>query len=624
MRRALVVLGTVLAVMAAVVPVHAQEKVDIRKVTLRDWPQVKVTVAARGLVEPEFSVSENGVTVADVEVQTFAETGRTIDVMLVIDTSGSMEGAPLTAALDAARSFVRSVPDNIDVGIVTFSDAPRVVLPLTSDRERALEVLQAPVAAGETALYDAVVTASEQFSSDSQRNIVLLSDGGDTASSALLPAAVAAARDADAAIFAVGLTSGEADVAALKRLAAGDRGRYAPAGTADLTTIYEELAEELQNQFVLSYKSTVEPGQQFSVEVASSSGLDSAVLLAPEVETASEPRRVEAPEPPLLRGTPGLVIALSLLFCSIALLVYALMGSRARKRRDLELARLISAHPQERGAERSEEGPVAWLPDALVGMADKVAQRSGSKSTFDHKLDRAGLSLTPGEFLAGSFVAAVAGLLVGLGLTRSLPLALLVAIAGAAGPYLALTVKVSRRFAKLQAQLPDILMILASSLRAGHSFLQALDSVASEIGDPGAREFSRLVAEIRLGRPVTEAMNELAERVGSDDFKWAMLAVNIQREVGGNLAEVLDTVASTMRGRDNVRRQVKVLSAEGRLSMYILGALPLAIGLYLRLVNPQYLALLYETRVGLVLLVTAGCLYVLGFAWMRKVVTIDV
>jgi tight adherence protein B len=172
--------------------------------------------------------------------------------------------------------------------------------------------------------------------------------------------------------------------------------------------------------------------------------------------------------------------------------------------------------------------------------------------------------------------------------------------------------------------LPDILSILASSLRAGHSFLQGLDAVGREIGGPGGEEFGRLTAEIRLGKTVDTALIDLAERIGSDDFRWAVLAVTVQREVGGNLAEVLDTVADTMRERDQIRRQVEVLSAEGRLSLYILAGLPIVIGLYLALVNPEYISLLFSTQLGLVMIVTATCLEILGVYWMRKVVKIDV
>ena len=134
----------------------------------------------------------------------------------------------------------------------------------------------------------------------------------------------------------------------------------------------------------------------------------------------------------------------------------------------------------------------------------------------------------------------------------------------------------------------------------------------------------RLVAEIRLGRPAEDALEALADRVGSADFRWAVLAVNIQREVGGNLAEILDNVSDTLRERATMRRQIQVLTAEGRLSAWVLAILPFGIGIYMFAVNPDYISLLFTTQIGLFMLGTAAVLMVLGILWMRKIVDIDV
>ena len=167
---------------------------------------------------------------------------------------------------------------------------------------------------------------------------------------------------------------------------------------------------------------------------------------------------------------------------------------------------------------------------------------------------------------------------------------------------MALKLALGRRAEKLREQLPDVLTIMASSLRAGHSFLQALDTTAKEIAQPAATEFQRVVAEIRLGRSAEDALGALAERVGSADFKWAVLAVNIQREVGGNLAEILDNVADTLRERATMRRQIRVLTSEGRLSAWVLALMPFAIALYMFAVNQDYIMLLFTTKVGLMML----------------------
>jgi tight adherence protein B len=148
--------------------------------------------------------------------------------------------------------------------------------------------------------------------------------------------------------------------------------------------------------------------------------------------------------------------------------------------------------------------------------------------------------------------------------------------------------------------------------------------VAKEIAPPAAAEFQRVVAEIRLGRPAEDALEALAERVGSPDFKWAVLAVNIQREVGGNLAEILDNVADTLRERAMLRRQVRVLTAEGRLSAWVLALLPVGIALYITAVNPEYIGTLVTETMGLIMLAGSLILLVAGVLWMRKIVNIDV
>ena len=200
----------------------------------------------------------------------------------------------------------------------------------------------------------------------------------------------------------------------------------------------------------------------------------------------------------------------------------------------------------------------------------------------------------------------------------------MVGVLGAALPFLFVQRKLHKRLDLLQAQLPDVLMILASSMRAGHSFQHALDAVAQEIGEPGGPEFARVVTEIRLGRPFDEALNALAERVGTEEFKWAIMGVNVQREIGGNLAEILDTLSETVRERDAVRRQVQVLSAEGRLSVKILIAMPFLMALYLAWINGDYMRLLWTTRPGIIFLVTGAVLMVVGTIWARKTVKIDV
>jgi tight adherence protein B len=311
------------------------------------------------------------------------------------------------------------------------------------------------------------------------------------------------------------------------------------------------------------------------------------------------------------------------------LLAWFLLGSAARAKKDREVeARMRaviapSSQPVASGATQAAAG-TGWIPENVTAFGKRFAESRGISERLDAELEAAGVSLRSGEFIVVSVVAALVFGVLGAALLRNALLALIVAAVGAAFPTLLLRSALSKRADRLREQLPDVLTIMAASLRAGHSFLQSLDTVAKEIAQPAASEFQRVVAEIRLGRPAEDALEALAERVGSADFKWAVLAVNIQREVGGNLAEILDTVADTLRERAMLRRQIKVLTAEGRLSAWVLALLPIAIGLYMFAVNPDYIGALFKSTIGWVMLITAAVLMVLGILWMRKIVDIDV
>jgi tight adherence protein B len=328
-------------------------------------------------------------------------------------------------------------------------------------------------------------------------------------------------------------------------------------------------------------------------------------------------------------STPAAQVVLAALVGGAAFaLGWLLLGTASRAKKDREMAaRMVSVsgvggvrHPV--GVQ--PEGSQGWIPDRVTKFGTRFAQSRGFSDRLDAELEAAGVSVRSGEFVVLSVVAFIVGAVLGTALLRAGVLGLVVGAACGMGPTVALRSMLRKRTEKMREQLPEVLTVLASSLRAGHSFMQALDTVAREIPQPAAAEFQRVVAEIRLGRPIDDALEALATRVGSPDFKWAVLAVNIQREVGGNLAEIMDNVADTLRERAMMRRQIKVLTAEGRLSGWVLVALPIAIAVYMYAVNPDYIGLLVTTKLGLYMLGTAVILLGLGIVWMRKIVDIDV
>jgi tight adherence protein B len=322
-----------------------------------------------------------------------------------------------------------------------------------------------------------------------------------------------------------------------------------------------------------------------------------------------------------------LLVVIGLVGLAAFALGWLLLGTAARVRADREMAARMAAIgrpvPQQQAAAVDRPG-TGWIPDSVSAFGERFAKAQGFSEKLDASLEAAGVSLRSGEFVVATVGAGLLGALLGAAILRNPILAGVIGILAAFAPTVALRFALHRRADKMREQLPDVLTIMASSLRAGHSFLQALDTVAREIPAPANVEFQRLVAEIRLGRPAEDALEALADRVGSPDFRWAVLAVNIQREVGGNLAEILDNVSDTLRERAMMRRQIRVLTAEGRLSAWVLAILPFAIGIYMFAVNPDYVSLLFTTQIGLFMLGVAGVLMVLGILWMRKIVDIDV
>jgi tight adherence protein B len=310
-----------------------------------------------------------------------------------------------------------------------------------------------------------------------------------------------------------------------------------------------------------------------------------------------------------------LTFVLGAAFVATFLLAVLLLSTRTKGQQRRSLAGLMGRGKKDTASETS------WMPAGLAQAGDRLATAGGFGGRLEAMLEQAELPMKAGEFAAFTVLCALA---VGALLLTNILFVLLVAAVASLIPYGWLLHARKKRQKTMAEQLPDVLSILASSLRAGHSFLQALDQVAGEIKEPSAGEFHRVVSEIRLGRSIDDAMNEMADRVGSEDMRWAVMAVNIQRQVGGNLAEVLDIVANTVRERAYVHRQVRVLSAEGRLSIAILTALPFGIFFYLALVNPEYVAPLFNTMIGRILLLVGGTLMGLGVFVMTRIVRIDV
>ncbi len=307
-------------------------------------------------------------------------------------------------------------------------------------------------------------------------------------------------------------------------------------------------------------------------------------------------------------------------FLAIALLGVLFLGPSRSVERRLRL-RL--------GSYAADVKPEAWrskIPflGRIAAEAEEAARRRNLLNSINTTLEQANLPLQAGEAMGAALVVSIiVGAFAGL-LTQSL-------IVGGAAMVVAIllfmyTVQsvASRERRRFENQLPDTLNLLATSMRAGYSLLQSVEAVSEEANDPTGREFSRAITEIRLGQDIGESLRGVAERMDSIDFEWAVMAIDIQREVGGNLAEVLTTAARTLLERNRLRRDVKAMTAEGRISAIVLSSLPFLMLGFLFTANRDYLNPLFETTLGKAMLVGAGVMMLAGVAWLRKIVDIEI
>ncbi|MCP3974678.1 MAG: type II secretion system protein F [bacterium] len=260
----------------------------------------------------------------------------------------------------------------------------------------------------------------------------------------------------------------------------------------------------------------------------------------------------------------------------------------------------------------------------LARQAESVAHDRGVFTMIETALEQANVPIRPGEAITIAMAVSLGAGIVSFLVSGNIIIALIVAVVMMAVAGAFVQVIAARERAKFADQLPDTLNLISTSLRAGYSLLQAVEAVGSEAADPTGREFSRAITEIRLGRSPVESLKLVAERMESVDFDWAVLAINIQREVGGNLAEVLQTAAETMVERNRLRREMKALTAEGRISAIVLGGLPVGLFVFLYFTNRDYLEPLLTTFAGIGALIGAGLMLVAGVAWLRKIVSVDI
>lgn len=604
----------------------------IRDVNVAEFPRVglQVDIPAGGEAPgPEFVIEENGHTAELLSAE--AVEADPMDVFLVLDTSGSMEGTSLQEAKSAALAFVAELRDDSRVAVVAFSADARVVSPMADPGNPVLSsAVDGLQASGETALYDALrLTAQEATRAGTQRPIaILLSDGGDTVSRASLDDTVRELRSVGLPVLVVALPSAEADSAVLETVASQTGGRFVGVAEAEtLTGIYQELARGLQTTWNLTYVSRRPATKDIDVVVTATDGartMNGSAVVPNPLFDASASAGIQTLEPVPPASLITLAGAGALVFTSVFAFFTSVVLLLLRPRTALDRVKYYDQLHAGGDTPEAGEDYSGKVTGSLLGAVDYIAGKRGMRKFMYDQLDRAGWPLRPTEYMTIHILIVIGfGALVAL-VSGSLLAGFLAVVVATFVPLAILDSRIRGRRDAFERQLPDVLNLIAGALRAGWGLQQSIDLVVEQMTPPVSTEFARAQTEIRLGRAVEDALETVARRTQSEDFSWAVTAIGIQRDVGGNLAEVLDVVATTIRDRSALKRQIAGLTAEGRLSAWILLLLPFVLIAVLMVINPTYLAGLFTTLQGLIMLLIGGGLLVVGAIWLRRVVTIEV
>ncbi|QGP93811.1 Type II secretion system (T2SS), protein F [Neomoorella glycerini] len=318
------------------------------------------------------------------------------------------------------------------------------------------------------------------------------------------------------------------------------------------------------------------------------------------------------------------VVTAVMVFLAMFLLTFYLTGLRYQEQVlvTAQLEKILGKQrPRVWSNFQGKKGKASRKALELIG---KILGARGLKTKLEEELTRADVLLKGEEFLGLTFL-----LLLGLGIisfffTNNLPFAITAACLGGYLPFFAVRVKQNKRRIKFNGQIGDALVIMANALRSGFSFLQAMDMVRREMPDPIAKEFGITLLEMNWGSSTETALLGLTERVKSDDLDLVITAVLIQRQVGGNLAEILDNIAHTIKERVRIKGEIKTLTAQGRISGLIIGLLPVVLTTVIYLLNPGYLSLLFTTRTGVIMLLSAVLAQLMGVIIIRRIISIEV
>ncbi len=573
----------------------------------------------RALTTAGVSVSENGGPVSGLAV--VPPGGAATGAVLLIDASNSMKGAPLQGAMLAARAFLKERKANMPVSVVVFGPDDSVLAEFTTDAsELAASVAETPATSEGTHIYDALVDATESVTSQGLRRatIVLLSDGTDVGSEASLAEAQSALAATNTRVYSVGLRSPQYAPDTLQSVSRRSGGRYAEAARpAELTAIFSEIGTDLASEYELTYRSLLPPEVDASVSVTVDGQTAKASYTTPALAITSGGTFDRSWIDKVIVSP---YLAVFIVISVIALLALALFAGVDARNRSLRhrMAQYVSVPTEEEGRMRRAE-----VTSMLAAGAQRRVEGHRWWQSFERDVELGGFKYSTVGIAGWTIVGAiVTSLVVAIAFQSLWGL-----LAGLAVPFVTRYIVKSRVKKKRKAfreQLPDNLDVLAGALRAGHSLVGAMNVMLEGADEPFKSEFRRVLQDEQLGVPLDDALMVMSRRMDNLDVEQVAIVTRLQREAGGNTAEVLDRVVDNIRGRMELQRLVTVLTAQGRIARYILTAIPVVLLLFFFLVNPVWLEPLWDTTTGNVAMVMWFVMLIGGWFAIKKIVEIEV
>lgn len=567
----------------------------------------------------QVSVTENGDPPLAVDVEA---PGVANGVVLMIDASKSMTGKPIAGAMNAARAFMAERNPDLPVAVMAFNPDVNVLTDFSTDKhDLAVAVAKAPPLNYGTHVYDALEQAAKMAKDKGyeRATIVLLSDGQELGSKATFGEALTALQAAHIRVISVGLSSRFFDASTLKNVAGNTGGSYVEAkSAAQLAPIYKAIGQKLSSEYTVSYRSLLPPNRPALVKVnvagfptAKAKYITPALNFSPRGTFDQTWFDSVVTSPYLMVFVVVAVLGL-LAFAVISALD---VRSRSMKRR---MAHYVTMPTEEEGKERRAE--VAAM---LADRAERKFRSYGWWQRFERDVEIADFTQSPLTLLGWTLIGGVAASILVAILLQSL-WGLLIGLAAPVITRFVVSNRLSRKRAAFAEQLPDNIDVLAGALRAGHSLVGALGVMVEGAAEPSKKEFTRVMQDEQLGVPVDQALTVMSERMANEDLEQVALVTRLAREAGGNTAEVLDRVVDNIRGKQELRRLVRVLTSQGRLARWILTVLPLALAAWILVINPHWLDPLFNTPIGNVALVMWVVLLVIGTYILKKITTIVV